>query len=286
MKVILANSAGFCMGVRRAVDITIDIAQKADGKVATYGPLVHNSQVLDMLNKRGVKALNELPSQYSGTIIIRAHGVPPATKEILYDSGAHVEDATCPHVRKIQVIITKYKALGYSIIILGNRNHAEVIGLNGYAGDYGMVVSSEQDIANIEINGPYIIVCQTTLKKETYEHFKQEILARFPEGQIFNTICEATHKRQAEVRELCRVVEAIIVVGGRNSANTQNLGEIAKEMGLQVYMAERIADLDLSEFAKYSCVGVTAGASTPSWITEQIVNELKTLPSSQFCLVP
>jgi (E)-4-hydroxy-3-methyl-but-2-enyl pyrophosphate reductase len=275
MKVVLANSAGFCMGVRRAVDITTDIAQQVDGKVATYGPLVHNSHVLNMLNKRGVKTLKELPSQYSGTIIIRAHGVPPATKKILYNSGAHVEDATCPHVKQIQAIITKYKVLGYSIIILGNNNHAEVIGLNGYAGDYGMVVSHEQDIATLEINGPYIIVCQTTMKKETYEHLKQEIITRFPEGKIFNTICEATHKRQDEVRELCQAVEAIIVVGGRNSANTQNLGAIVEETGLPVYMVEGFEDLNLSEISKYSSVGVTAGASTPSWITEQIVSELK-----------
>ena len=267
------------MGVRRAVETTLDVVQKENSEVATFGPLIHNPQVLDQLGESGVRILKDVPEQESGTVIIRAHGVPPVLKEKLKNSGATVMDATCPHVVKVQVIINKYQKQGYATVIIGDRNHAEVEGLMGFAGDLGQVVSNEQDVMNLQIESPYIIVSQTTQDESAFEKLSNLIQERFPGGKVFNTICDATHKRQEEVRNLCRDVEAMVVVGGKNSANTQRLAEIAKGMGCPVFLVETEDELDLKTLATYTCVGVTAGASTPNWMISRVVRFLESIPS-------
>jgi (E)-4-hydroxy-3-methyl-but-2-enyl pyrophosphate reductase len=279
MKVILAKSAGFCMGVRRAVETTLDLIQKEDTGVSTFGPLIHNPQVLDLLGERGVKVLQEVPAQESGTVIIRAHGVPPVQKEKLKMAGATVKDATCPHVVRVQVIIRKYLKQGYGTVIIGDRNHAEVEGLMGFAGSMGQVVSNREDVKRLQLNSPYIIVSQTTQDETVFVELSRIILERFPGGKVFNTICDATHKRQEEVRSLCEDVEAMVVVGGKNSANTQRLAEIAEGMGCPVFLVETEDELDLGGLAKYECVGVTAGASTPTWMISRVVRILEAIPA-------
>ena len=279
MKVILAKSAGFCMGVRRAVETTLDVIQKEDTGVSTFGPLIHNPQVLDLLGERGVKVLHDVPEHESGTVIIRAHGVPPAQKEKLKMAGATIKDATCPHVVKVQVIIRKYLKQGYGTVIIGDRNHAEVEGLMGFAGSFGQVVSNQEDVKNLQLDSPYIIVSQTTQDETAFEELSNMVLARFPGGKVFNTICDATHKRQSEVRSLCQDVQAMVVVGGKNSANTQRLAEIAEGMECPVFLVETEEELDLDALAKYECVGVTAGASTPTWMISRVVRILEAIPS-------
>jgi (E)-4-hydroxy-3-methyl-but-2-enyl pyrophosphate reductase len=279
MKVILAKSAGFCMGVRRAVETTLDVIQKEDTGVSTFGPLIHNPQVLDLLGERGVKVLQDVPEHESGTVIIRAHGVPPAQKEKLKMAGATIKDATCPHVVKVQVIIRKYLKQGYGTVIIGDRNHAEVEGLMGFAGSFGQVVSNQEDVKNLQLDSPYIIVSQTTQDETAFEELSNMVLARFPGGKVFNTICDATHKRQSEVRSLCQDVQAMVVVGGKNSANTQRLAEIAEGMECPVFLVETEEELDLDALAKYECVGVTAGASTPTWMISRVVRILEAIPS-------
>ncbi len=278
MKVILAKNAGFCMGVRRAVDTTLDMVDRDRQGIATLGPLIHNPQVLEMLSQRGVSIITDIPARCSGTVIIRAHGVPPSLKKRLEESGAQVQDATCPRVMKVQAIITKHKKKGYATVIIGDKDHAEVVGLMGYAEPMVDVVSTVDDIQKLQLTTPYIIVSQTTQDKVTFEQLKDLILERFPDGKVFNTICDSTHKRQDEVRDLCANVDAVIVVGGRSSANTQRLGEIAKNMGKPVYMVETEEDLDPAQLSGYHCVGVTAGASTPTWIINQIVEILENTP--------
>lgn len=278
MKVILAKNAGFCMGVRRAVDTTLDVIHREAGEVATFGPLIHNPQVLGLLEDRGVRILKEVPERETGTVVIRAHGVPPEQKEKLIRAGARVKDATCPHVVKVQVVIRKYREKGFATVIIGDRNHAEVEGLMGYAGEGGMVVSNEADAQALDIKSPYIIVSQTTQDDTVFVALSEMILARFPGGQIFNTICNATHKRQEEVRNLCKKVPAVVVVGGKSSANTQRLGEIAESMGCTVFMAETEADLDTTALSGYDCVGVTAGASTPAWMINRVIRTLEAIP--------
>jgi 4-hydroxy-3-methylbut-2-enyl diphosphate reductase len=279
MKVILAKSAGFCMGVRRAVDTTLDVVQKEDTGVSTFGPLIHNPQVLNLLEERGVKILKDIPEEEPGTVIIRAHGVPPVHKEKLQMAGATVKDATCPHVVKVQVIIKKYLAQGYGTVIIGDRNHAEVEGLMGFAGSLGRVVSNSEDVNTLELHAPYIIVSQTTQDDTIFEELSTLILEKFPGGKVFNTICDATHKRQEEVRSLCKDVEAMVVVGGKNSANTKRLAEIAEGMGCPVFLVETEDELDLGALSKYECVGVTAGASTPTWMISRVIRILEAIPS-------
>ena len=267
------------MGVRRAVETTLDVIQKEDTGVSTFGPLIHNPQVLDLLGERGVKVLHDVPEHESGTVIIRAHGVPPAQKEKLKMAGATIKDATCPHVVKVQVIIRKYLKQGYGTVIIGDRNHAEVEGLMGFAGSFGQVVSNQEDVKNLQLDSPYIIVSQTTQDETAFEELSNMVLARFPGGKVFNTICDATHKRQSEVRSLCQDVQAMVVVGGKNSANTQRLAEIAAGMGCPVFLVETEEELDLDSLAKYECVGVTAGASTPTWMISRVVRILEAIPS-------
>ncbi len=278
MKVVLAQNAGFCLGVRRAVETTIDLVHRKKTGISTFGPLIHNPQVLSLLEEQGVAILKEVPTKSAGTVIIRAHGVPPAQKEALLKSGATVQDATCPRVVKVQAIIRKFRKQGYETIIIGDQDHAEVVGLMGYAEPKVHVVSDEQDAAALKMTGPYIIVSQTTQDKIVFKQLCDLILAVFPEGKVFNTICNSTRKRQDEVRDLCGKVEAVVVVGGKKSANTQRLGQIAVERGCSVFMAETEDDLDYEKLKEFSRVGVTAGASTPTWMINRVIRVLESIP--------
>ena len=278
MKVLLAQHAGFCMGVRRAVETTLDMLHHEQQGLATFGPLIHNPQVLDLLKERGVKILTEIPENAEGSIIIRAHGVPPQQKKDLEATGAKIKDATCPRVLKVQAIIKKHHKQGFTTVIIGDRNHAEVDGLLGYAAPTGIVVSNEKEAHALTLDGPYIIVSQTTQDEKAFEAISQLILARHPDGKVFNTICDSTHKRQDEVRNLCGQVEALVVVGGRTSANTMRLGEIAESMGCPIFMVETETELDLTALRQYDCVGVTAGASTPTWMINRVVRTLESFP--------
>ncbi|ADH85758.1 4-hydroxy-3-methylbut-2-enyl diphosphate reductase [Desulfurivibrio alkaliphilus] len=278
MKVILAQHAGFCMGVRRAVETTLKLVDLRQGPIATYGPLIHNPQVLEMLEEKGVKVLEEVPADTTGTVVIRAHGVPPERKHRLEASGVVVEDATCPRVVKVQAIIDKYQKEGYTTVIVGDRDHAEVEGLMGHAGAAGLVVSRLTDLDELQLAPPYIVVSQTTQDEELFREITDEILKRFPGGKVFNTICDSTHKRQDEVREMCREIDALVVVGGRNSANTKRLAEIAHGLNCPVFLVETEDELEPDKLKKFHCVGVTAGASTPAWIIRQVVAALESIP--------
>ena len=277
MKVILAKNAGFCMGVRRAVEATLDLVRK-DEQIATFGPLIHNPQVLGLLAERGVEVLKEIPPKRQGTVIIRAHGVPPERKEQLAASGARVHDATCPRVLKVQAIISRHRKEGCATVIIGDRNHAEVEGLLGYAGQSGQAVSNEEEARKATVSEPYIIVSQTTQDDPSFERLSGILLERFPDGRVFNTICDSTHKRQAAVLELCDQVQAMVVVGGKASANTKRLAEIVEKKGKPVFAVESEEELDIEALARFDCVGVTAGASTPSWMINRVVQALEAIP--------
>ncbi|MFH7321233.1 4-hydroxy-3-methylbut-2-enyl diphosphate reductase [Desulfurivibrio sp. D14AmB] len=277
MKVILAKHAGFCMGVRRAVETTLKLVETRQAPISTFGPLIHNPQVLDMLAEKGVHVLEEVPADTRGTVVIRAHGVPPARKKHLEASGAVVEDATCPRVVKVQAIIDKYRRQGYTTVIVGDRDHAEVEGLMGHAGRAGLVVSRMSDLDGLELSPPYIVVSQTTQDEEMFQAITAAILERYPGGKVFNTICDSTHKRQDEVREMCHQVDALVVVGGRNSANTKRLAEIADGLNCPVFLVETESELDPEKLRAYQLVGVTAGASTPAWIIREVVETLESI---------
>jgi (E)-4-hydroxy-3-methyl-but-2-enyl pyrophosphate reductase len=275
VKVVLASTAGFCIGVKRALEMVLKAINENQPKIYTYGPLIHNPQVLELLRERGITILQPGEEIPEGLVVIRAHGIPPQERRLLEQAGGRIIDATCPRVAKVQAIIRRWAAKGCATLIVGDADHPEVRGLMGYTEARGYVVSTSRDVADLPDLGELIVVAQTTQSEAQFEARVQEISARFPQAQIFNTICDATASRQAEVQELSRQAEALVVVGGRNSGNTQRLVEISQGTGIPTYHVETEQELDLVEISRYQTVGVTAGASTPNWLIGNVVNTLK-----------
>ncbi len=277
MKILIAKTAGFCMGVRRAVEMVLDAPNKHENPIYTYGPLIHNPQVLSLLKEKGISVINDIPDHGSGTVLIRAHGVPPQTKEDLKNAGFTVIDATCPRVIKVQTIINKYARQGYASIIIGDRDHPEVIGLLGYAEKKGYVVNNLKDFDSLPVFDRAIIVAQTTQNTFFFEEVKKRAVRNFPHYKIFDTICDSTARRQAEVKSLADSLDAVIVVGGRNSGNTQRLAEIARQSGKPAFHIETESELDIKALASARYIGITAGASTPNWVIKRVYRTLETL---------
>ena len=275
MKIEIAKSAGFCMGVRRAVELVLDAANKYPAPIYTFGPLIHNPQVLSMLEEKRISVLKEIPDKGVGTVLIRAHGIPPETKEQLKKTGFSVIDATCPHVIKVQTIIRKFARQGYRSIIIGDKDHPEVIGLLGYAGDKGIVINHQEELEALPIFEKAIIVAQTTQNSTFFTRVTDWAQKKAPHYKLFNTICDATERRQSEVRELAAESDAMIVVGGRNSGNTNRLVEIVRKMGKPVFHVETENELDPQALADAQTIGITAGASTPSWIIKKVFRSLE-----------
>ena len=266
------------MGVRRAVEIALNAPGKHKEPIYTYGPLIHNPHILSILNGKGISVLKHIPEHGTGTAIIRAHGVPPETKESLEKAGFNVVDATCPRVIKVQNIIHKHAKLGYSSIIIGDEDHPEVIGLLGYAMGNGYVVGSIKELDSLPVFDKAIVVAQTTQSIILFEEVKKWVDGKFPHYKIFNTICDSTSKRQAEVKRMAEFVDAIIVVGGRSSGNTKRLAEIANRSGKPAYHIEAETELDLTRLKSAQRIGLTAGASTPNWIIKRVYRALEALP--------
>ncbi|MFH1146191.1 MAG: 4-hydroxy-3-methylbut-2-enyl diphosphate reductase [Pseudomonadota bacterium] len=281
MEVILARKAGFCMGVRRAMDTVLLALKKQPKPVATFGPLIHNQQVLGLLESKGISIIRNVNEIKGGTVVIRAHGIPPHQKAEILKTGAQVVDGTCTRVVKVQTIIRRFARKGYQTVIVGDEGHPEVLGLLGFAENRGILVSSKTDVEKLPKLEKYIIVAQTTQDEKLFEEVVSEIISRNPGGEVFNTICHSTHERQMEVLDLCKHVEAIVVVGGKESANTKRLAQIADEAGIRAYHIETENDLDLKEISHFSKVGVTAGASTPNWIINRVVSRLEGIRSER-----
>ena len=280
MKIIIAKTSGFCMGVRRAVEMVLDAPEAHQNPISTYGPLIHNPQVLEVLEEKGISAFNELPEQGSGTVLIRAHGVPPEAKDRLDEVGFKVIDATCPRVIKVQTIIKKHQKKGFASIIIGDNNHPEVIGLRGYAGEQGFVVKNLDELNALPEFENAIIVAQTTLNQHLWHSVKKWAADNHPHYKIFETICDSTERRQAEVQRLAESVDAIIVVGGRSSGNTKRLVDIARQTGKPAFHVEDEADLaeiDMQALSSAHQIGITAGASTPNWVIKKIYRTMEAL---------
>lgn len=276
MKVRVAKSSGFCFGVKRATEIALEASRTARGNnVFTDGPLIHNPQALAMLRERGVFPLEEGKEPLHGTVIIRSHGVSPERREQLDKTGATIVDATCPKVKKVQSIIGRCAEKGSYVIIVGDEDHAEVKGLLGFAGKNGMVIQSGNEVTKLPWGKKICVVAQTTQSKETFFHLAGKIKERFPEAEIFDTICEANRNRQEELKTLCHSVEAVVVVGGRGSANTKRLAEIAALNGAPTFLVESEAELNFAELKQYREVGVIGGASTPDWVLQRVVDTLE-----------
>ena len=281
MKVKLAKSSGFCMGVRRAVELALEAVHTCQGPIYSHGPLIHNPQAVALLESKGLKALDpdesSLDGLKGGTVIIRAHGVPPSTRKDLEERGFDIIDATCPRVIRVQAIIRKHTAQGYTPIIWGNPDHPEVIGLLGHAEGRGLVVRRPEDIAGLPDQEKVILVAQTTQHKQVFKEMVRAVQDRWPEALVFDTICGATERRQEDVRRLAREVQAMVVVGGHSSGNTQRLAEVAQAEGVKTIHIETEDELDTAWLQGVETVGVTAGASTPNWMIKRVIRTLERL---------
>jgi len=274
MKVRLAKTAGFCMGVRRAMDIVLETANKARGPVRTEGPLIHNRQVLELLEARGVSELGEEPDLSDTTVVVRAHGITPARRKELKQRGANIRDATCPHVARVQAIVKKATVQGRAAVIVGDPGHGEVVGIQGFATSGGFVIQSPEQVDELPDLDAVSVVAQTTQHRETYESVVRQLKARYADCEVHDTICDATSDRQQEAIELANELDAMVIVGGRDSANTQRLVELGKATGTPTFHVETDDELDLAALRHFGQVGVTAGASTPTWLIARTIEGL------------
>jgi 4-hydroxy-3-methylbut-2-enyl diphosphate reductase len=268
------------MGVRRAVEMVLDAPDQSTKPIYTYGPLIHNPQVLNLLKSKDIRVLDEIPIRGCGTVLIRAHGVPPTAKQHLKEAEFNVIDATCPRVIKVQTIIGKHAKKDFAVIIIGDKDHPEVIGLLGYARNNGHVVGDMEELAALPAFDNAIIVSQTTQNARLLESVINWAAENHPHYKIFNTICDSTERRQAEVQRLAEAVDAVIIVGGYNSGNTRRLAEIARQTGKPTYHIEsesELASMDTHLLASARHIGITAGASTPNWIIKKVYRSLETL---------
>jgi 4-hydroxy-3-methylbut-2-enyl diphosphate reductase len=284
MKIKLAKAAGFCMGVKRAMEIAFFEANKKDDKLFTYGPLIHNQQVLDLLSNKGVNIITEIDDEEKGRIIIRAHGVSPGEKKKLEESKFQVIDATCPRVLKVQAIIKKYNNMGYIPVIYGDLKHPEVVGLMGYSSGNGIVVNSVDNIEESlgkDKKRRFVVVSQTTQDAEAYNKFTKIIKELYTESITFDTVCDETYKRQGEAKTLASEVDCMVVVGGKNSGNTKRLYEISKSMGKPAFHIETEKEIEGSWFEFVNNIGVTAGASTPNWMIKRVIERLRAMTNGK-----
>ncbi len=274
-EIIKADPCGFCMGVRRAVDL-VEKEIAGGGKISTLGPIIHNRQVLDDLASRGV-IMAESPEEVDreGTLVIRAHGVEPKTEEILNQRGVKIVDGTCPKVKSSHRAIVDYSGRGYFIVILGDKNHGEVKGLAGRARDHA-VVSTPVEAEALELPEKTLFICQTTVKQSEFEEVRDILLRKNPGTAVKNMICAATMDRQKAVRELARRVDAMVIVGGKDSSNTKRLYQTAVEQGIYACHVETADELP-RELEGYNRIGVSAGASTPDYIIEGVMEKLRLL---------
>ncbi len=282
MKITVAETAGFCMGVERAVDMALKNSENGEKELYTLGPLIHNTQTIEMLEQNNVTPLPDgATSEESGTpLLVRAHGIPPQKEEEYSEKGFDLIDGTCPKVKVVHNVIKKYRKQDFSIVITGDEGHAEVIGLMGYADPEGYLIGSIEEVATLPENLDKIcVVSQTTFNMIEYDEVVEAIRLRYPNAEVEakKTICKATDDRQTEVVEVRDATEMMVVVGGRHSANTMRLAEIAGHTGKKVVHIEDTAELKADDFKGYSHVGITAGASTPGWLVQQVVDTINEL---------
>lgn len=282
MNVELAKTAGFCFGVKRAVDTVYQqIEQYRGEKIFTYGPIIHNEEVIKDLRSHGVEVLNdeeELKTTDADVVVIRSHGVAKYIYDILEERGITCVDATCPFVKKIHKIVAEKSTEGSYIIIIGNGEHPEVQGIRGWAGEQVTVVQTPEDAERFELpdkDQKVCIVAQTTFNYNKFKELVEIISKKRYDIVVLNTICNATKERQTEARQIAARVDAMVVIGDKRSSNTQKLFEICKEECLNTYYIQTLDDLDINQLRSVESVGITAGASTPNKIIEEVQNNVR-----------
>lgn len=274
MTIELAESYGFCFGVKRAIKIA-----EENKNSATYGPLIHNANEIARLKNDFNVALSEnLDSFASGdTAVIRTHGIPKQELSLLHERQVNVVDATCPYVTKPQQICEEMSAQGYDIVIFGDEAHPEIKGVKSYADDHVYVVNGPEEIDGLKLREKVATVAQTTRKIEEYQQIVGKLMAKHKEVRVFNTICNATFDNQDAVRELAQKADVMIIIGGKNSSNTKQLHSISKEFCPDSYHIESKNDLEASWFDQKNFCGISAGASTPDWIIDEVITTIQEL---------
>ena len=288
MKVIRAKSAGFCWGVERAIQVAREEAQGGRRTVYTDGPLIHNSQMMDALGKEDIREVGDYQStsdldlpkeeEKESVVVVRAHGISPQRRKYLKDLGLPFRDGTCPDVGIIAGKIKSHAEKGFSVVIFGDPKHPEVTGLLGYADGNGHVISSESDLERLpDFESGVVMVSQSTMFTHEFKNLSEILRQKYPELVILDTICGATKERQSDLVQLVEQgADAIVVIGGKHSANTRKLAKLASSYNKPTFHIETAEDLELGSFVDFSCVGVTAGASTPEFIIRSVCEKLET----------
>ncbi len=275
-EILLAENSGFCFGVRQAIEKTqeqIKIKEEgaAQGNIYTCGPLIHNSLVTDDLKRQGVNIIENPEQAKAGdVVIVRSHGEAKSFFDKVECTGAKVVDATCPFVKKIHLLVEKAYSDGSKILIIGDREHPEVIGINGWCDNSAVIVNSGEEADAVEEDNLFI-VCQTTIKKELLDEVVCVLKKKGVSFKVNNTICNATTHRQKSCRELAEKCEAMVVIGGKDSSNTRKLFQISKKVCKNTYFVEKIEDLPLHQIKKYNKIGIAAGASTPECVIKEVI---------------
>jgi 4-hydroxy-3-methylbut-2-enyl diphosphate reductase len=257
------------------MELVLAEANRHEGVLYTYGPLIHNTQVIDLLKSKNVESIDNISGIKNGTVLIRAHGIPPEERSMLKASCMKIIDATCPRVAKVQSIIRRHAKKGYTPVIVGDRDHAEVIGLVGYGEGKAIVINSVEELSHLPESEKICLVAQTTQNEKVYEDITRKVTKRLPDTLVFNTICEATSERQTEVKEIAANVDCMVVVGGYHSGNTRRLALVSEEAGTRTYHIETEKEIKKEDFKNMEVVGVTAGASTPNWMIKNVIKEIE-----------
>jgi (E)-4-hydroxy-3-methyl-but-2-enyl pyrophosphate reductase len=274
MKVILAENAGFCFGVKRAMKLAFESARSSDLPIYSLGPLIHNPQQVEILSQKGVHEISDLESLKSDDVlIIRSHGTTPSILDFAQAKGLKIVDATCPFVINAQKLAQELNSEGYQVIIVGEGDHPEVIGIMGFTKNEAWVIDKVSTIQNLSKKNRIGVVAQTTQSFENFREVVSALIEKCDELKVFNTICHATTQRQESAIKLAKRVDLMIVIGGHNSANTNRLTSLCKQY-VTTYHIEIADEIDKSWFDGIEIVGVTAGASTPEWIVDDVIEKL------------
>ena len=275
--ILIAKSAGFCPGVKRAIECVLELEKQGHRPIYTVGPLIHNKQVTDNLEAKGIKAIENLSeaTDKNGVLVIRAHGITPAFQKEIMSLGMKVVDATCPLVKKVHNVIEEYAKQGYDTIIVGDSKHAEVIGLMGYTQNKGIVVGNIEEAQNLPQFEKVNVVSQTTQKEETFLQIAEIIRQKAKICNISNTICHPTKQRQTETTKCAKNADLVVVVGGHHSANTARLAKLCSDLCKNVIHVETSAEIDPKTIISSKKIFITAGASTPIWLVEEIADYIK-----------
>ena len=287
MKVIRAKSAGFCWGVERAIQVAREESQGGNRTVYTDGPLIHNRQMMDALGKDDIQEVGDYQSkkeinvkeseEKESVVVVRAHGISPQRRDYLKGLGLPFRDGTCPDVGIIAGKVKSHAEKGYQVVIFGDPEHPEVIGLVGYANGNAHVVNKEEDISNLPNLGEKVaMVSQSTMFTHEFKYLTGLLAEKYPEMLIFDTICGATKERQSDLVDLVKEgADAIVVIGGKHSANTRKLAKLASSHDRPTFHIETAEDLLPADFEEFTVVGVTAGASTPEFIIRKVCERLE-----------